>query len=297
VRSPIRHLRWICPCLSTLVDRPEAGSSSIPAHQWEGCTSGELATHWQLPRVLLFASVSSTNDIARRLAGTGAPSGTLVLADEQRAGRGRGARNWASPAGLGFWGSFVIRDISAETLATLPLRVAVAVARGLEVFAPQRIRIKWPNDLFSGGQKLGGILCEAAWDGNRLGYVIAGIGINVLQSVEDFPIELRKTATSLWLAAGERPLSRFEVASGLMKNLLPVVGARAPGPSQFDPQEFAVYDALVGKTIDVLEPETGRILLTGRAHGVSSEGALLVATEGRIVPVTSGTIRLSRAHG
>src|SRR5688572_27808146 len=113
------------------------------AESWEGCTAAELATHWALPQVKLFQSVTSTNDVARRLAAGGAPSGTLVLADEQRAGRGRGSRSWASPAGLGFWGSIIIRGISADALGTLPLRVALAVARGLNSFAADGIRIKW----------------------------------------------------------------------------------------------------------------------------------------------------------
>ncbi len=267
----------------------------VPAATWEGCTGADLASHWALPAVHLFSAVGSTSDVARRLAQEGAPSGTLVIADEQLAGRGRGSRSWASPAGLGLWCSLVLRGLAADTIGLLPIRVALAAAAALDPWAGAPIRVKWPNDLLVGDRKLGGILCEASWDGHRLDHMIVGVGLNLLQAPEDFPEPIRPLATSLRAASGE-PVSRFQVAGALIAALRPVLDDDRIG--ELDgvgevADAFAARDALAGRRVEIREGDTERVLASGRASGIDDDGSLLVETGvGQVTRVRSGTVHI-----
>ncbi|HTL13125.1 MAG TPA: biotin--[acetyl-CoA-carboxylase] ligase [Bdellovibrionota bacterium] len=123
---------------------------------------------------------TSTNDVAKSLAASGAPHGTWVAARRQTEGRGRASREWKSAEG-NLHLSVVVRPSHPELWTWVPLSAAVAVARVAEAVTPTlagSLRIKWPNDLLVGGKKLGGILCEGAGSG-RDGYLIVGMGVNV----------------------------------------------------------------------------------------------------------------------
>jgi BirA family transcriptional regulator, biotin operon repressor / biotin---[acetyl-CoA-carboxylase] ligase len=266
-------------------------AAPVEGTDWEGCTAWELERHWRLPRVLVYRIVGSTNDEARKLAGRGAPSGTLVIADEQRAGRGRGGRTWASPPGVGLWCSLVLRTVSPEALSTLPLRIALEVAGALDPWTASAVLIKWPNDLLLGERKVGGILCEAFWDGPDLDHVVVGIGLNLLQSPDDFPADIRELATSVRIGCTVE-LSRFEVATAVVGRLRALAVDGAPRSDASLRDEFAARDALAGRFVEIREPETGRPIAEGTARGVTPEGALLVEAEGDVVAVRAGTVRL-----
>jgi len=266
--------------------------SDLAAERWEGATAAELATRWGLPAVHLFSRAGSTNDVARALAEAGAPAGTAVLADEQTAGRGRGGKGWSSPAGLGVWLSVVLRPESLAAPGLLPILVGLAAADALDPFVrPARVAIKWPNDLHLAGRKLAGILCEGSWDGARPGYVVAGIGINVLHSIDDFPTELQGTATSLRITAGWSP-PRADVAGAVAGALLRRL---AQPPAELGGallEALRGRDALLGRPVRV----TGAEAVTGTAMGITPAGALLVRTDaGALRTVRSGTVRLAEA--
>ncbi|MEX2583036.1 MAG: biotin--[acetyl-CoA-carboxylase] ligase [Gemmatimonadota bacterium] len=261
---------------------------------WEGCSARELANAWGAPEIHLFATVGSTNDVVRRLGEAGRPDGTIVLAEEQRAGRGRVGRSWSSTAGLGLWLSHLHRPSTGEDVGPLPLRVALAVAAALDPWCESdRVGIKWPNDLLIRGRKIGGILCEGTWDRGELRYVVIGIGLNLLHSTDDFPPEIRAEATSLRLATG-RPIGRFEVASEVVRRLFGELSTTSAAGAL--PRDLGGRDVLRGRSIEVFEPETGRLLVSGVAAGVSAEGALLVNTESDLVEVRSGTVRLAKGR-
>jgi BirA family biotin operon repressor/biotin-[acetyl-CoA-carboxylase] ligase len=258
--------------------------------RWEGVAAEDLAARWGLPSVHLFARVRSTNDAARGLADGGAPHGTLVLAEEQTAGRGRSGRAWASPPGVGIWMSMVTRPASLPAPGLLPILVGLAAAEAIDPFVrPAATQVKWPNDLQLAGRKVAGILCEGSWDGARPGAVVVGIGINVLHAPDDFPEEVRETATSLRIVAGWAP-PRAEVA-GAVAGAVARALARPPGQltgALLD--ALRRRDALEGRPIRV----TGATETAGTAMGVSPAGALLVRThEGRLQTVTSGTVRIA----
>ena len=264
--------------------------TDAPAERWEGATAAELASRWGLPAVHLFARVGSTNDAARALADAGAPHGTLVIAEEQTAGRGRGGRAWASPAGLGIWMTMVARPAALPAPGLLPILVGLAAAEAVDPFVrPAATQVKWPNDLQLAGRKIAGILCEGSWDGARPGAVVVGIGLNVLHAPDDFPEEVRETATSLRIVAGWAP-PRAEVAGAVASA---VARALASPPAQLTGalmEALRRRDALEGRPVRV----TGATETAGTALGVSPAGALLVRTnEGRLQSVTAGTVRIA----
>jgi BirA family biotin operon repressor/biotin-[acetyl-CoA-carboxylase] ligase len=127
----------------------------------------------------LFDAIASTMDVAHDLAATGAPIGTLVLAERQTAGRGRGGRGWVSRAGCGIWLTMIDRPRDASTAAVLTIRLGLHLAHALDPFAESEIGLKWPNDLIVGGGKLAGVLAETRWQEQRPVWSAIGVGINV----------------------------------------------------------------------------------------------------------------------
>ena len=131
-----------------------------------------------VPRVETFASVTSTLDVAHRIAPT-VQTGTVVLADEQSAGRGTQGRRWLSGAGDGIWLALLERVADARALDVLSLRCGLYAAEALDGLAAQPIGVKWPNDLYVVGRKLAGILIETRWRGASAEWVAIGFGLNV----------------------------------------------------------------------------------------------------------------------
>jgi BirA family biotin operon repressor/biotin-[acetyl-CoA-carboxylase] ligase len=203
----------------------------------------------------------STNSRARELAEAGAPGGTVVTAGEQTAGRGRQGRSWSAPAGGALLYSAIVRPLERRH-ALLPLAAAVAVCEAAELLEDGiECRIKWPNDIWVGERKLAGILIEAR---PQQGWAVIGVGMNLAISSEEFPPELRETATSL----GSAPTVEAARAT-LDKGLGSWVDAR--------PEEvlaaWEARDALRGREISW---DGG----AGVADGVSEAGDLLVLTAG-----------------
>lgn len=155
------------------------------------------------PPVLCFERVDSTMDLLHHLAAEGAEPGTAVVAGEQLGGRGSRGRSWHSPPG-GLWLSVLFRPRSAGASEVMSLRVGLSIARTLDSCVATTVGIKWPNDLMLGERKVGGILCEARWQGPQLAWVAVGVGLNVRNQP---PAELRTRAVSL---AEHRPGVRVD---------------------------------------------------------------------------------------
>lgn len=271
------------------------GSPELPCEAWEGHGARALASRWSVPSVHLYASVGSTNDVARRLASSGAEPGTVVLAERQVTGRGRAGRPWESPPGVGIWLSMIVSSPpDAAAAGLLPLRVGNAVARALDrCIAPSRVGVKWPNDLLVGGLKLGGILCEGAWVGSAQAPVVVGVGLNALQREEDLPPHLSGLATSVRIAA-DRPVERLMIADAVVAALVDCL-REPPAPAALA-AELEGRDVLRGRTIEVTDPDTGERRVTGRAMGIAPDGALLVQPDdGPLRAIRSGSIRLAAA--
>lgn len=256
--------------------------------RWDGLGVASLARQWGVPEVHAYARVGSTNDLARSLAESGCPDGTCVIADEQIAGRGRAERRWTSPAGLGVWMSLVLRPRGLRDPGVLPLVVGVAVARALDPFArPAVPQVKWPNDVLLANRKVGGILCEGSWDGDSLRFVVIGIGLNVLHSPEDFPVEIRDLATSLRIVSGWAP-PREEIACAVARAV--VEAMREPVLDTSRLEELARRDSLCGHEVTVTEPLRAEV--RGIATGIAPDGSLLLRTpSGVLRRIRNGTVR------
>ncbi len=145
--------------------------------------------------------LDSTSALLKRLANEGAPEGTTVVARSQLRGRGQQSRRWFSPPDLGLYLSVLLRPPwAAGDSGSLALLAGLALATACGDVGVKAVRLKWPNDVLAGGRKIGGILVEPTLRGARLEFAVLGFGVNVLHAAEDFPPELRATATSCRLA-------------------------------------------------------------------------------------------------
>lgn len=164
-----------------------------------------------------FFRVASTNTAAMRAAGEGAPEGSVFLAEEQTAGRGRGTHHWHSAASEGIYCSAILRPQLAPVDALLiSLATGLAVWQAVYEVTGLKAALRWPNDVLFGEAKFGGILIEMHAEATCVQYLVAGIGLNVNQ--REFPAELRETATSLRRESG-RDWSRVELTAALLKSL------------------------------------------------------------------------------
>ena len=243
--------------------------------------------------IFFLPEVDSTNRKARDLARKGAREGTVVMADFQSRGRGRLGRAWESPAGLNVYASILFRpSIPAPTAPQLTLLAGVAAARAVARTSGLDARIKWPNDIFVKGRKLAGILAEMEAEGQRARFVVLGIGINVNWRKEDFPVDLRETATSVRIESGEE-VSRVEIAEGLFQELEEAyLGFLREGFSPQLREEWNRLSWINGKKVAVIGPE-GEV--PGRALGLDMDGALLlVDEEGRTRRFIAGEVSLRR---
>jgi BirA family biotin operon repressor/biotin-[acetyl-CoA-carboxylase] ligase len=154
-------------------------------------------------RIELFDCLPSTNREAIQLAQAEVEHGTVVVADSQTAGRGRLSRTWFSPPGANLYCSIILRatrppERLTEWLSWLPLISALAVAEAIEQVSSIHVSVKWPNDLLISERKVGGILCESGTGKRSDPFQIIGIGINVNVDHNDWPADLRDSATSIW---------------------------------------------------------------------------------------------------
>ena len=261
--------------------------SAAPAAAWEGRAVEEWRAAWRLPRLVVYEAVESTNDIARELAESGAPPGTTVLADHQTRGRGQHGRAWHAASGRGVLLSVLLRPRSGpdRSPGVLPIRVGLAAARAVQRVTGLAPGLKWPNDLVADGRKLGGILCEGAMAGDEF-FVVAGIGLNVLQRDGEFPPGLDPRPVSLaMLRPGQGEVARAALAGAIAREV-GALGSDAARPlSGAELREFADRDILRGRSVSL----DGAAL--GRAAGLAPDGALLVDGAAGRVAIRAGTIR------
>jgi len=164
--------------------------------------------------VQVVAETTSSNDEVLRLGEKGAPSGTLLFAERQTAGRGQFRRPWASSDPFGLWFSLLLRmEISDATIPALSAFAAAALVETLQFLGILDAWIKAPNDIYIRGRKVGGILIETRPGKNP--FAVVGIGLNVNQCLEDFSEELQSIATSLAMVSG-KTCEREHVAKSLL---------------------------------------------------------------------------------
>lgn len=226
-----------------------------------------------MERIVYLESVDSTNRYARNLARDGAPSGTLVIAREQTAGRGRRGRSWISPAGEGLFMSLIIRpEGPAEDTALLSLQTALAVQRAIAEVSGLEAKIKWPNDIVCKGRKVCGMLLEMDMEGGRVQSVVAGVGVNVHQ--KQLPDEIAETASSLDLLSG-RTIDEQALVSAFLQAFAEVEQMARQGGSVFM-DAYREASATIGQRVQVIALSQR---YTGTAIDVTGSGSLIVEDE------------------
>src|SRR5262249_40162129 len=149
----------------------------------------------------------------------GVKEGVVVFAESQTRGRGRLGRKWISPSKKGLWFSVLLRPELRPSAATqLTIMAATALRRGIAAQTGLGPEIKWPNDILIKGRKVAGILTELNAEVDRVKYVILGLGVDVNLNSGDFPVELRRVATSLKAESG-KPVSRAALAVAILRQL------------------------------------------------------------------------------
>ncbi len=255
-----------------------------------------LATD-RLGRTLhVHATCGSTNDLALDLLAAGAPHGTLVVADAQTAGRGRRGSAWHSPPGTSIYASLVLRGESrAQRPTLLVAAVGLGLAEGLEAATGVDVGIKWPNDLWCGQRKVAGVLVEARGFRAESPACVAGFGVNVNQRADEFPAELRASATSLAVATGRRH-DRAAVLAAALAALEPRVDAALAGGAAVDLHEsYRRRSVLLGRRVRLLDADAP---LEGFVADISATDGLLVRTDdGRHRHVLAEHAREVRAVG
>ena len=230
-----------------------------------------LQTRWAGRQIVYLPSVDSTNRRARQLAAEGAPHGTLVIADEQTAGRGRRGRGWISPAGEGVFMSLILRPQSHPSeVARLSMQTALAVALSIAQTTGLDARIKWPNDIVCGGRKVCGMLLEMNADEQAVHDVVAGIGINVHQT--QFAPEIAQTASSLDLLSGKR-VCRAALVRAFLEAFERTEALAAQGALM---DAYRARSATLGQRVQVIAPAGS---FTGTALEVTDSGSLIVEDE------------------
>ncbi|MCW5830652.1 MAG: biotin--[acetyl-CoA-carboxylase] ligase [Deltaproteobacteria bacterium] len=265
---------------------------SLPDRLYPELIQHGLETQFAGQEIVWFEKTDSTNTQAARLADKGAAEGVLVVAESQSAGRGRLGRSWVSPAGLNFYGSFVLRpSLAPVAAAQVTLLSGLCVARSIEAVSGVRPRIKWPNDVLIGDRKVSGVLTESSSELDRINWIVLGIGVNL--NVEKFPAELKDIATSVRIESGNR-VDRAAFARRLCMELeahyLRFV-TQGFAPFRDDWERFA---RMAGEEVRV---GTGTETVEGRSLGLDSDGFLQVETaERRVVRIVAGDVTLIRGQ-
>ncbi|HLB63901.1 MAG TPA: biotin--[acetyl-CoA-carboxylase] ligase [Anaerolineales bacterium] len=217
-------------------------------------------------------TIGSTNDEAASRARQGAPEGTVVVAEEQTAGRGRAGRAWLTPPGSALALSIVLRPraLAPEAIGGLTALGALAVAEALEAQGVAAL-IKWPNDVLLDGRKVAGVLVEGSWAGQELEYAIVGIGVNVRPA--SVPAQAAYPATCVEEVVG-RSIDRDDLLVGILDGVgrwYPRLGSEA----LLEAWERRL--AFRGQEVSMVD-ESGRDEMRGVVEGLLADGRLKLRT-------------------
>ncbi len=249
-----------------------------------------LKTEWLGRRIMYYERVASTNDVARQLAEAGEPEGTIVVADEQLAGRGRFGRTWAAPARSSLLMSVILRPpLMPSQVGRVTMAIALGACDGIRAETGLGPRIKWPNDILLNGKKCAGILAEANTTADRIEYAVFGIGLNVNFSATTGGIP--DNATTIADNLG-RPCPR-ERLFGALWTAVERFYVRLKAGANLQ-AEWAARSATLGQAVHAQTPWGEEI---GIAQAVDEDGALVLRRhDGTSIRLVSAEVTLASSQ-
>jgi BirA family biotin operon repressor/biotin-[acetyl-CoA-carboxylase] ligase len=253
-------------------------------------TEGDPATQTRVfgKRVFHLETTESTNSYAASILADGIHEGTVVMAEEQTAGRGRSGRIWSSEKGKNLTFSIILRPkVPPASIGVISLYAALAVAEAIRDITGKPAHCKWPNDVLIDGRKLCGILSETSIEGGMLTSVIVGIGLNVNQT--EFPPAIQPAPTSLRLAAG-KSFDRVGVLSSVLDRL---EKRYADLQSQRFAEIIRAWESMAAMMGSEIRVATHDGVLEGVARGIAEDGGLIVRTNGTDRKVLAGDITIN----
>ncbi|MDK2800770.1 MAG: BirA family transcriptional regulator [Clostridiales bacterium] len=256
----------------------------------------ELSTKFFGKEIIYFDTVTSTNTIAKEIAGKDCQDGTVVIADQQTGGKGRLGRNWSSPPHTGIWMSIVLRpDILPFQAPFITILAALAVARSIKQVAQIAPKIKWPNDIILNRKKVCGILTEMSAEIERINYIVVGIGINVNMDAEDFSPEIREMATSIKMVTGQA-VQRKVLVRKILENFEEIyVNANNSNLKNELMDEYRKYSLTLGSRVKVVYKNQE---IKGTAVEVTDEGELIIETDDGVKQkIMSGEVSVRGIYG
>ncbi|SHE72384.1 BirA family transcriptional regulator, biotin operon repressor / biotin-[acetyl-CoA-carboxylase] ligase [Thermoanaerobacter uzonensis DSM 18761] len=229
--------------------------------------------------------IDSTNNLAKEIA-SNVPDGTVIIAEEQTAGRGRLGRSWISQKGCGIWMSIILKpNIQPQEAINLTQVAAISVVKAIEEVFHVESKIKWPNDIILNNKKVCGILTEMSSEIDKINYVIIGIGVNV--NCDNFPEELKGKATSLYLETNSK-VDRKKLTASILNNLEFYYNAYLQKGFVYIRPICIEKSITIGRQIKVIANE-GEI--EGKAVTIDNNGSLVVETkEGKRLSIMSGDV-------
>ncbi len=242
----------------------------------------------------LWESINSTNTRAIEVAADGGAHGTLIIARQQSAGRGRLGRQWVSPSDSGIYSSFLLRPEaqSIPNLSTITLAVGVAVSKAIRNSVGIEVGLKWVNDLVVDGRKLGGILCEMTSNPGGKALII-GIGINVRFDENELPDDLKEKM--IWLERiTKQPVDPNSVIAEIANQLEEVYGLLLNGQANTVLAEWRSRSITLGRRIIAT---SGERTIEGDAVDIAASGALIVDTGSEKIELHAGEITIRNVDG
>ena len=253
-------------------------------------TSCDILNKWEIDFTDDFYfedEVTSTSDLAKKFAAEGKKEFFFVTCNRQTAGKGRLGRTWSSPRGMNIYLSMIFYpDTDIRDVAQITPVMGIAAARTIEQVTGLDAGIKWPNDIIINGRKAAGILTEMQAEVERILFVVAGIGINVNQTV--FDGEIAKKATSLRLESG-RIYKRAEIIKKLAENIKKYYGIFIKSGFPALKDEYKTLCINLGR--EVCATYRGE-RVTGTAADISDRGELIIKTDSGFVPISGGEASL-----
>lgn len=241
-----------------------------------------------IKNIVYFDTIDSTNDYCKENSST-LSSVTMVLSDTQKKGRGRFERVWFSPKGKGIFCSlFLIPELAPYDISKITSLISSAIAKAL-ISMDIPVEIKWPNDIYLKGKKIGGILTEMKCDMDRINHLIIGFGINVNQDSSDFPEELQSIATSLKVEL-KNSFSREDILIKILSNFQYFYENLLKGSKCQDAFKIIKDNSYVlNKEVVILK---GKETICGKVLNLGENGELILEIEGKVQSIFSGEVSL-----